>query len=140
MHKKVTLLPVFTICISLITLSIAIHAIVIGRILKWKNYLNSHFVSAAGMLLVSHLIHVSLFAMGYQFLSDGEGNLIGNLEGSWIDFFYFSLSCYSSLGFGDIYPVGTLKIISGIEALLGLMMIAWSATILYSLIEKIQKK
>ena len=92
------------------------------------------------MLLASHLIHVSLFAMGYMFLSDGEGNLIGNLEGSWIDFFYFSLSCYSSLGFGDIYPVGTLKIISGIEALLGLMMIAWSATILYSLIEKIQKK
>ena len=140
MHKKVTLLPVFTICISLITLSIAIHAFAIGRILKWKNYLNSHFVSAAGMLLVSHLIHVSLFAVGYQFLSDAESKLIGNLDGSWIDFFYFSLSCYSSLGFGDIYPVGSVRIISGIEALLGLMMIAWSATILYSLIEKIQKK
>ena len=128
------------ICILLIALSIVVHAVVIGRILKWKKYLHSHFVSAAGMLLVSHLIHVSLFAMGLQFLSDGESKLIGNLDGSWIDFFYFSLSCYSSLGFGDIYPIGTLKPISGIEALLGLMMIAWSATILYSLIEKIQKK
>jgi len=134
------LLPVLTICILLITLSIGIHAVVIGRILKWKNYLNSHFVSAAGMLLVSHLIHVFLFAIGFQFLSNGDSDLIGNLEGNWIDFFYFSLSCYSSLGFGDIYPVGSVRIISGIEALLGLMMIAWSATILYSLIEKIQKK
>jgi len=134
------LLTVLTICILLITLSIGIHAVVIGRILRWKKYLNSHFVSAAGMLLVSHLIHVFLFAIGLHFLSNEDSNLIGNLEGNWIDFFYFSLSCYSSLGFGDIYPVGSVRIISGIEALLGLMMIAWSATILYSLIEKIQKK
>ena len=128
------------ICILLIALSIVIHAVMIGRILKWENYLNSHFVSAAGMLLVSHLIHVSLFAVGYQFLSDAESKLIGNLDGSWIDFFYFSLSCYSSLGFGDIYPYGSLKILSGIEALLGLVMIAWSATILYTLIKSITVK
>jgi len=92
------------------------------------------------MLLVSHLIHVSLFAMGLQFLSDDKSKLIGNLDGSWIDFFYFSLSCYSSLGFGDIYPHGSLKIMSGIEALLGLVMIAWSATILYTLIKSITAK
>ena len=134
------MISAITICILLIALSIVIHAVIIGRILKWESYLNSHFVSAAGMLIVSHLIHVSLFAMGFQFLSDGESKLIGNMDGSWIDFFYFSLSCYSSLGFGDIYPYGSLKILSGIEALLGLVMIAWSATILYTLIKSITVK
>ena len=43
---------------------------------------------------------------------------------------YFSFACYTSLGIGDIVPVGGLRLLAGIEALNGLMLIGWSASFL----------
>jgi hypothetical protein len=40
------------------------------------------------------------------------------------------------LGIGDLYPTGALRIISGIEALNGLVMVGWSASMTYIYMEK----
>jgi len=60
---------------------------------------------------------------------------IGSLEGLQIvgplDYFYFSIVAYTSLGMGDIVPSDHLRFITGIETLNGLLLIAWSASFNY---------
>lgn len=49
---------------------------------------------------------------------------------------YFSVICYSSVGFGDLAPGGPIRMLSGIEALNGLLLIGWSVTYTYFAAEK----
>jgi len=48
-----------------------------------------------------------------------------------MDVFYFSLVTYTSLGLGDIVPMGHLRLIAGIEALNGFLLISCSAAMLF---------
>ena len=49
---------------------------------------------------------------------------------------YFSLETYSSLGYGDIVPSGTLRMMAGAEALNGLLLIGWSASYAHIAMER----
>lgn len=80
-----------------------------------------------------HVIEIWIFAFGYYFLAhDGRyGELQGAFNGSLLDCSYFSFSTYTSLGFGDIQPIGDLRYLTGLEALIGLVMISWTASFMY---------
>ena len=49
----------------------------------------------------------------------------------WLGYFYFSIVSYTSLGLGDVFPTGHLRFITGVEALNGLLLIAWSGSFIY---------
>ncbi|MFL6662236.1 MAG: potassium channel family protein, partial [Rhizobacter sp.] len=49
---------------------------------------------------------------------------------------YFSAETYTSLGFGDITPVGPIRLLAGVEALNGLLLIGWSASFAYIAMER----
>lgn len=83
--------------------------------------------------MFSHIVHIALFAVAYFFLQDrfGLGALGGMFQNAFSSFLYFSIETYTSLGFGDIYPFGQIRLIVGIEALTGLLMIGWTASFTY---------
>ena len=39
--------------------------------------------------------------------------------------------CDRSVGFGDLSPVGPIRLVSGLESLTGLLLITWSASFTY---------
>lgn len=96
----------------------------------------------------AHLIEVLIFAVAYfgYIHAGGFGELIGGdpqghgLFGTpstgLIDCIYFSLTCYTSLGFGDLAPTGWLRFLAGVEALTGLLLIAWTASFMYLEMQK----
>lgn len=96
------------------------------------------FVSFA--IMVIHLMEVGIYGLALWFLTKMDlGELSGMGMGSverMEDFFYFSVASYTTLGIGDIVPHGHLRIIVGIEALQGLILIAWSASFTYLVMEK----
>ena len=49
---------------------------------------------------------------------------------------YFSAVTYTTLGMGDMFPIANVRLIAGVEALTGLMMIGWSASFTYLAMEK----
>jgi hypothetical protein len=49
---------------------------------------------------------------------------------------YFSVETYSSLGFGDLVPIGPVRMLAGVEALNGLLLIGWSASYAYIAMER----
>lgn len=88
--------------------------------------------------IFSHLVHITLYAGGYVALEYGFelGAIEGPDSGRFNDAFYFSIVCYTTLGFGDIYPSGQLRLLSGIEALNGLVMVTWTASMTYLHMER----
>jgi hypothetical protein len=83
--------------------------------------------------MFSHLLQISLFAGAYFLLRDkfGLGGFGGGFVDSFSSFLYFSAETYTSLGFGDICPVGAIRMLTGLEALNGLVMISWTASFTY---------
>ncbi|MCO8165989.1 potassium channel family protein [Pseudomonas sp. 21LCFQ02] len=83
--------------------------------------------------LVAHAIEVWVFALGYYLLNKSAtlGQLVGHFDGSFMDSVYFSFTTYTTIGFGDISPVGPLKFLTGLEALTGLVLITWTASFLF---------
>ncbi|MEO1647756.1 MAG: potassium channel family protein [Pseudomonadota bacterium] len=94
-----------------------------------------------GGAIISHLIHIALYAGAYLLLEFqfGLGSIDGPDSGSFNDAFYFSIVCYTTLGFGDIVPSGDLRLMSGVEALNGLVMITWTASMTYLYMERFWK-
>lgn len=86
----------------------------------------------------AHTIEVWLFAIAYYLFVNvfGLGGFGGVHQGTLADYVYFSVVTYTSLGFGDVYPVANVRLISGVEALVGLLMIGWSASFTYLAMEK----
>lgn len=91
------------------------------------------------ILIVSHFIEVVIFAIGFYISVEYAeiGLLKGDFTGDFREYIYFSLVSYTSLGIGDVYPYGPIRLLTGIEALTGLLMIGWSASITYFCMHKV---
>lgn len=84
-----------------------------------------------------HVAEIGLFAVGYASLAGVEG--FGGFDRTeaaaaetsalrGLDLVYYSATVYTTLGFGDIVPLGPLRLMTGVEALTGLVLITWSAS------------
>ena len=82
--------------------------------------------------LFAHLVEVMLFAAAY-FLADNvhHGELAGALTGTLEDYVYFSFVTYTTVGYGEIVPQGHIRWLAGVESLVGLLLVTWSASFLY---------
>jgi len=83
--------------------------------------------------LLAHAVEVWVFAFAYYLMhrSGTWGQLSGNFDGSLLDCVYFSFTTFTTLGFGDIEPSGSIRFLTGIEGLTGLVLISWTASFLF---------
>jgi hypothetical protein len=80
-------------------------------------------------LFFLHTLEIMIFAVAFQTLyAIGLGELLGLENQQFFAYFYYSAVVYTTLGFGDILPLGPAKILTGFEALIGLGFITWSAS------------
>ncbi|WP_245428322.1 ion channel [Kumtagia ephedrae] len=82
----------------------------------------------------AHLVSIGLYALAYAWMAQHPelGSLSGETTGSAGDFFYFSVACYTTLGFGEIFAIGPIRIVAALEGLNGLVLITWSASFAYA--------
>ena len=81
----------------------------------------------------AHVLEVWVYALAYYlFANDLQlGTLTDGAHNRIFDIVYFSATTFTSLGFGDIYPLGQTRIVAAVEGLNGLLLIAWSASYIY---------
>ena len=86
----------------------------------------------------SHGLQVLLYAAAYHWLTwSHDAGMLGRSEmPTAVNSIYFSLTTYSSLGYGDVVPTGAIKLLAGTEALAGLLLIGWTAAYLYMTMER----
>lgn len=92
-------------------------------------------------LFGAHLVETMLYALAYALI---ERTGLGYLSGAvgtgpaWLaDHLYFSIASYTTLGIGDIAPEGSMRLVAGVESLNGLVLVAWSASFTYLIMERV---
>ncbi len=123
-----------TILSSLIAiLTILIHFEAINALHHWRGEvwggIRVKIISGIFLLFAAHSVEIWLFAGGIYLAKNVFmlGELTGVFDGSVRDYLYFSVVAYTTLGYGDIRPTGFIRTICGFEALIGILMMAWSA-------------
>jgi hypothetical protein len=83
------------------------------------------------------LLEIFLYAVAFALLHDrpGLGRIDGEFDATALDFFYFSITCYTTLGIGDVYPK-PLRVLAGVESLNGFVLITWSASFTYLMMQR----
>ncbi len=128
---------VFISTIFVIVLSVALHYEVLTRLAErhFKRAWPTRLLLPVGVLIIilTHVIEVWLFAVLYYFLLpiNNTGEVIGEFSNGILDCAYFSFVNYTSLGYGDLVPIGHIRFTAGSEALTGLVLIAWTASFTY---------
>jgi len=126
----------------LVTLAVIVHYEFLYRVTLYvpKMKIRHRYRIVFGVFgaLTAHAIEIWIFAIAYFVLNrtGNWGRLTGNFDGSLLDCSYFSFTVFTTLGFGDIEPLGHLRYLTGIESLTGLVMITWTASFLFFEMQK----
>jgi hypothetical protein len=88
-------------------------------------------MSTALVLLLLHVLEVLLWALLYLWLV--PNNQLANLEQA----VYFSVVTFTTLGYGDITLEPNWRLLSGIEALRGFLLVGWTTALFFSLLQRV---
>ncbi|MEN3292439.1 MAG: hypothetical protein V7642_1692 [Burkholderiales bacterium] len=86
---------------------------------------------------IAHAIEIILYAIAFYLLAQYlRAGTLGAGQLSFSRCVYFSGETYTSLGYGDVVPHGALRLLAGMEALNGLLLIGWTASYTYIAMER----
>ena len=82
-----------------------------------------------------HTFHSLVWAFSYYVIPETAVQF-----SSFSEAVYFSLVTFTTLGYGDISLTSEWRLLSGLEAINGIMLIGWSTAMMFSLFQNIYKK
>jgi hypothetical protein len=97
----------------------------------------AHVVFGICACFVAHTIEVWLFAGVYYLLAIAtDSGFADESRRAFLDYLYFSTETYTSLGFGEVRLLtDDLRLLAGIEAMIGLVLITWTASFNYFMMQ-----
>jgi voltage-gated potassium channel len=130
--------------LAIILVTIFIHGV--GTVWWLTNFLRKHviinqvfgFIKSLKILsytavffLLLHYMEIALWAAVYMAIP-----VIDKIS-NWEEGIYFSTVTYTTLGYGDITLPPVWRIMSGFEALNGILLVGWTTTIFFAVVQKI---
>lgn len=93
-------------------------------------------------VLALHIVELWLFGTTFWGLGHiaGTGRVIGADPLGLLDAVYLATMSYTTVGFGDVSPVGPIRLLAGTCALTGFVMITWSASFLFLEMERFWRR
>ncbi len=94
-------------------------------------------------LLALHIVEIWCYGFAYWLLVQvPDTGFVHGEHGmdTLFDAIYLSATTYSTLGIGDLAPVGAIRLLAGLESLTGLLLISWSASFTYLEMERFWRK
>ena len=131
-----------SVCVVLLVLTTVIHyevlrALTVG-LPRFRIPARSKLIVVILGAFVAHAVEIVLYALAIYLLVRHQGfGTLGDVNNfSPTVALYFSAETYTSLGYGDVVPGGDLRLLAGVEALNGLLLIGWSASYAYIAMER----
>ena len=86
-----------------------------------------------------HLAEIAFFSLALNtLLQDGH---YGYLDGVDVreagSLFYYSAITFTTVGYGDITPIGDIRLFAAVEALTGMVLVAWTASVIFTVMQRI---
>ena len=93
-------------------------------------------------VMALHVAEIWLFgiALWAAMRYPNAGSLAGSVDSGLLDAVYLSAITFTTVGFGDLAPVGPIRFLSGTTALTGFVLIAWSASFTYLEMERFWRR
>jgi hypothetical protein len=124
----------------LIAITVAIHGAVMGW-LTWRlgrrhsasPSLWSHYALLAKVALwcvIAHLVEIAAWAAVYWWAA-----VHPNFELA----LYFSAVTYATIGYGDVVPPESWRLLSSMEGLIGILMCAWSGGFIFAVVTRLHQ-
>jgi len=80
------------------------------------------------LLLVFHLLEMAIWAAAFT-----AAGVLPDFETS----LYYSLKSYTTVGYGDVLPPTSWRLLGPIEAAVGVLMLGWSTSIIVAAVQRI---
>lgn len=97
---------------------------------RFRNVLAA-LTSAAVFLVFLHAVEIIIWAIAYKALVPvGE---LADFEAA----VYFSFVTFTTLGYGDITLSEVYRLLSGIQALNGILLVGWSTALMFSIVQQV---
>src|SRR3982751_4956509 len=90
-------------------------------------HLMAVMVGTAAALMVAHTLEVLVWTLAYAIVGAAP-------DGS--DLLYFAFVNYTTLGYGDITPLPSWRLMGPITAMNGILMFGWSTAVLFEVLRK----
>ena len=87
------------------------------------------------LFTLTHLVHSLIWALCYYIIPQTASQF-----SSFSEAVYFSMVTFTTLGYGDISLSSDWRLLSGLEAINGIMLIGWSTAMMFSLIQSTYKR
>lgn len=129
-------------------LAVFLHFEVIAALNRWTrtrpiDKLRDHhdrptLLIVVSLLLATHIAEIWLFGGAFWLLINipDTGAIIGSDALTLLDCIYFSASTYTTVGWGDLNAIGATRFLAGTEALVGFMLVTWSASFTYLVMDR----
>ena len=90
------------------------------------------------VVLCIHVVEIWIFGLAIWSLLaiPGTGTILGLDHAGFLDAVYLSAATFTTVGFGDVSPGGSIRFLAGTEALTGFTLITWSASFTYIEMER----
>ena len=135
------LLAMFS-CLLLVAISTVMHYEVLRGLSAWLPRIplpnRPKLLVVVFSSMVAHGLEIVLYGVWiFALVQLTTGSALAGPAGfSFANCLYFSAETYTSLGFGDLTPVGPVRLLAGVEALNGLLLIGWSASYIFLSMER----
>jgi hypothetical protein len=88
---------------------------------------------------VAHFAEILLYGAAYWLLASGfhVGGMGPPGPLPFTRCLYFSAETFTTLGYGDVLPHGDLRLLAGLEALNGMLLMGWTASYTYLSMERL---
>jgi len=85
-----------------------------------------------------HIVEIWIFgfAVWVALMFANTGSVFGSTPTTLLDAVYLSAVTFTTVGYGDVAPVGPIRFIGGTTALTGFVLLAWSASFTYLEMER----
>ncbi len=80
-------------------------------------------------LIILHFVEIMMWALAYVVVAKNE---LESLEAA----IYFSAVTFTTLGYGDITLSSQWRLLSGFEAINGIVLIGWTTAFLYAILQR----
>ena len=129
------MLHIGLITIVAVALAIGLHFSALLTITKLlAHFRGTHpgtIVLALFLAVLAHLTEILIFAVAWQIMFHMQLITFSIDSPSFIDIIYFSGTTYTTIGYGDIVMIGDGRLMSVVEGVMGLVLIAWTASFTY---------
>jgi hypothetical protein len=93
-------------------------------------------------VMAAHVTEIWIYALGHLMLdgAPGCGSIQGIEHTGILEYVYYSTVIYTTVGFGDLVPLGPIRFLTAVEALNGLGLIGWSASFTFLEMQRFWKQ